>query len=68
MFKDYYIGRRGFYHNKNVTIVASYYDPIEYQDFGFDFDKFEITIFYEDGSNKTEKLKGNLIKRNLTLY
>jgi hypothetical protein len=68
MFKDYYIGRRGFYHNKNVTIVSSYYDSIEYQDFGFNFENFEIGLFYEDGSKKIEKLRGNLIKKNLKLY
>jgi transposase-like protein len=68
MFKEYYIGRKGIYHNKNVVIIATSYDIFEYQDFGFKFDEFEITIYYEDGSKKTEKLKGNLITKNLKLY
>jgi len=68
MFKDYYIGRRGFYHNKNVVIVSTKYDVVEYQDFGFNFDEFEIIIYYEDGSKNIEKLKGNLITKNLKLY
>lgn len=68
MFKDYYIGRKGLYHNKNVVIISTNYDIVEYQDFGFKFDEFEITLYYEDGTKKIEKLKGNLIKKNLKLY
>lgn len=68
IFKEYYIGRRGIYHNKNVIILSTNYDIIEYQDFGLKFDEFEIEIYFEDGSKKTEKLKGNLITRNLKLY
>ena len=68
IFKDYYVGRKGLYHNKTVTILSTNYDIIEYQDFGFDFNTFEIEIYFEDGSKKTEKLKGNLITRNLKLY
>jgi len=68
MFQEYYVGRKGFYHNKNVVILSTNYDIITYQDFGLDFDEFEIEIYYEDGSKKTEKLKGNSIKKNLKLY
>jgi hypothetical protein len=68
MFKDYYVGRRGFYHNKNVTILCSNYNILEYQDFGLKFDEFEIVVYFEDGSKKTERLKGNQIKKNLQLY
>jgi len=68
MFKDYYIGRKGIYHNKNVVIISTNYNVIEYLDFGFDFDNFEITLYYEDGTKKIEKLKGNLIKKTLKLY
>jgi len=68
MFKDFYIGRKGLYHNKNVTIISTNYDVLEYQDFGFNFDNFEITLYFEDGSKKIEKLKGNLIKKSLKLY
>ena len=68
MFKEYYIGRKAMYHNKNVVILSTNYDLFEYQDFGFQFDKFEIVIYYEDGSKRTEKLKGNLITRNIKLY
>jgi len=67
MFKEYYVGRKGFYHNKNVIIISNSYDNIEYQDFGLIFDNFEITIYFEDGSKKIVKLKGNLIKRQFTL-
>jgi hypothetical protein len=67
MFKEYYIGRKGFYHNKNVVILSSSYDMIEYQDFGLIFDNFEIIIYFEDGTKKSVKLKGNLIKRQFTL-
>jgi len=67
MFKDYYIGRKGIYHNKDVIILSTNYDVVEYEDFGLDFNKFEITIYYEDGTKKVEKIKGNLIKRNLEL-
>jgi hypothetical protein len=68
MFKDYYIGRKGFYHNKNVVILSTNYDVLDYQDFGFKFENFEIVIYFEDGSKKTERLKGNQIKKNLQLY
>ncbi len=68
IFSEYYIGRRGIYHNKNVVITSTYYDYIEYQDFGFNFDEFTITIYYEDGSKMYASLKGNQIKRNLKLY
>lgn len=67
-FKDYYVGRRGLYHNKNVVILSAYYDNIEYQDFGFNFEQFVVTIFFEDGSKSITSLKGKLIKRNLELY
>jgi hypothetical protein len=67
VFKDYYIGRKGMYHNKNVVILSTNYDLIEYQDFGFKSENFEIVIYFEDGSKKTEKLKGNLITKNLKL-
>ena len=67
MFKDYYIGRKGIYHNKDVIILSTNYDVVEYEDFGLDFNKFEIIIYYEDGTKKVEKIKGNLIKRNLEL-
>ncbi len=67
MFKEYYIGRKGMYHNKNVVILSNNYDLTEYQDFGFKFNEFEIVIYFEDGSKKTEKLKGNLITKNLKL-
>jgi hypothetical protein len=68
LFKDYYIGRKGLYHNKNVVIISIEHDLLEYQDFGLNFDNLEITIYYEDGTKKIQKLKGNLIKRNLKLY
>lgn len=68
IFSEYYVGRRGMYHNKNVVITSTYYDFIEYQDFGFNFDEFTITIYYEDGSKMYTSLKGNQIKRNLRLY
>lgn len=67
-FSEYYVGRRGIYHNKNVVITSAYYDIVEYQDFGFSFDEFTIEIFYEDGSKMSATLKGNQIKRNLKLY
>lgn len=66
--KEYYIGRKGMYHNKNVVILSANYNILEYQDFGLKFDEFEIIVYYEDGSKRTEKLKGNLIKKNLQLY
>ncbi len=68
MFEDYYIGRRGIYHNKNVVITSARYDIFEYQDFGFSFDEFTISFYYEDGSKMTGELKGNLIKKSLKLY
>lgn len=68
MFREYYIGRKGIYHNKNVVIVSVKHDICQYEDFGFNFDDLEIVIYYEDGSKRKEELKGNLIKRNLKLY
>jgi len=68
MFKEYYIGRKGMYHNKNVVILSTFYNLDDYQDFGLDFDKFEIVIYYEDGTKKLEKLKGNKIAKSLKLY
>lgn len=68
MFRDYYVGRKGMYHNKNVVIVSVSHDIYQYEDFGFNFDDLEIVIYYEDGSKRRENLKGNLIKRNLKLY
>lgn len=68
IFKDYYVGRKGFYHNKNVVILETNYDEIQYQDFGLIFENFEIKIFYEDGTKKIETLKGNQILKNLKLY
>lgn len=67
IFQEYYVGRKGLYHNKNVVILYTNYDTITYQDFGLEFDEFEIEIYYEDGSKKTEKLRGNQIKKNLKL-
>jgi len=67
-FQEYYVGRRGIYHNKNVIILNASYNVLEYQDFGLKFDEFEINIYFEDGTKKTEKLKGNQIKKNLQLY
>jgi hypothetical protein len=67
-FQEYYIGRKGIYHNKNVIILSVSHDIIQYQDFGLKFDDLEIIIYYDDGSNKTDKLKGNFILRNLKLY
>lgn len=67
MFKDYYIGRRGFYHNKNVIIMSTNHDIIEYQDFGFDFKNLEIVVYVDDGSKRTIELKGNQIKK-IELY
>ena len=66
MYKEYYVGRRGIYHNKEVVILSTNYNVIEYQDFGFKFDEFEITLYYED-DKKLEKIKGNLITKNLKL-
>ena len=68
MFKEYYVGRRGLYHNKNVVITSAFYDYVEYQDFGFNFDEFTIIIYYEDGSKMYHRLKGKQIKRSLKLY
>lgn len=68
LFKDYYIGRKGLYHNKNVVIIGTNYDKFEYEDFGFKFEEFEIELYYEDGTKKTIKLKGNQITKNLKLY
>ena len=67
MLREYYIGRKGTYHKKEVVILSVYYDKIEYEDFGLDFSKLEVGIYYEDGTKKYEKLKGNLIKRFLEL-
>jgi hypothetical protein len=67
LFKKYHIGRKGIYHNKSVVIVSTNYDILEYQDFGLNFDNLEIKIYFEDGTKKTEILKGNQITRNLKL-
>ena len=67
LFEAYYVGRRGLYHNKNVVILSTNYDVLEYQDFGFKFEEFEIEVYYDD-DKKTEKLKGNSITKNLKLY
>ena len=67
MFKEYYIDRKGVYHNKDVVILSIDHDIVEYQDFGLKFDELEILLYYEDGTKKTEKIKGNLIKKNLQL-
>jgi hypothetical protein len=67
-FQEYYVGRKGIYHNKTVVILATNYDVLEYQDFGFKFDEFEIEIYFEDGTKKTEMLKGRQITKNLKLY
>lgn len=68
IFKEYYVGRKGLYHNKNVVILSTYYDNIDYQDFGFNFEQFVITIYFEDGSKSVTSLKGKQIKKNLELY
>ena len=67
MFKEYYIGRRGLYHNKNVVILSTNYSVMTYQDFGLKFENFEIDVYYDD-DKKIEKLKGNSITKNLKLY
>lgn len=67
LFDEYYVGRRGLYHNKNVVILSTNYDVLTYQDFGFKFEEFEIEFYYQD-DKKTEKLKGNSIIKNLKLY
>lgn len=67
LFDEYYVGRRGLYHNKNVVILSTNYDVLTYQDFGFKFEEFIIELYYED-DKKTEKLKGNSILKNLKLY
>ena len=67
-FQDYYVGRRGIYHGKNVVILSAYYEIIEYQDFGFDFNNFTLLLYFEDGTKKTGNLKGYQIKKNLKLY
>ena len=67
IFQEYYVGRQGLYHNKNVVILYTNYDMMAYQDFGLEFDEFEIEIYYEDGSKKIEKLRGSQIKKNLKL-
>ena len=68
MFKDYYIGRKGMYHNKNVVILSTFYNVIDYQDFNLDMNRLEVTIYYEDGTKKLEKLKGNKLIKSLKLY
>ena len=67
LFDEYYVGRRGLYHNKNVVILSTNYDVLTYQDFGFKFEEFEIEFYYDD-DKKTEKIKGNSILKNLKLY
>ena len=45
------------------------YDVLEYQDFGFKFDEFEIEIYFEDGTKKVENLKDNIkIQMNAKKY
>ena len=66
-FQDYFVGRRGIYHTKPIVILSAYYDVIEFQDFGFDFNNFNIVIYFEDGSKKTASLMGNQIKKNIKL-
>lgn len=68
MFKEYYIGRKGMYHNKNVVILSTFYNVIDYQDFNLDMNRLEVTIYYEDGTKKLEKLKGNKLIKSLKLY
>jgi hypothetical protein len=68
MFREYYIGRKGMYHNKNVVILSTFYNVIDYQDFRLDFDRLEVVIYYEDGTKKLEKLKGNKLIKSLKLY
>ena len=66
-FKEYYIGRKGLYHNKIVIILSTNYDEIEYQDFGLNFDEFQISIYFTD-SKKSEIIIGNQIIKNLKLF
>ena len=66
-FKEYYVGRKGLYHNKIVIILSTNYDEIEYQDFGLNFDELEISVYFPD-SKKTEYIKGNQIIKNLKLF
>jgi hypothetical protein len=49
------------------VIISTNYDVIDYQDFGFDINKIEITIYYTDGTKKIEILKGGILKL-LKLY
>jgi len=67
-FKEYYIGRKGMYHNKNVVIVSTNHDIFQYEDYGFNINDLEIVIYYEDSSKRSEKLKGKQITKNLELY
>ena len=64
-FKEYFIGKKGRYHNRNVTIISIDYDPIEYEDFGFNFKQLRIKLYYDDGS-KIKWIKGNEIKKGET--
>lgn len=66
-FKEYYVGRKGLYHNKIVIILSTNYDEIEYQDFGLNFDEFQISIYFTD-SKKSEIIIGNQIIKNLKLF
>jgi hypothetical protein len=66
-FKEYYVGRKGLYHNKIVTILSTNYDEIEYQDFGLNFDEFQISVYFPD-SKKSEIIIGNQIIKNLKLF
>ena len=50
LFDEYYVGRRGLYHNKNVVILSTNYDVLTYQDFGFKFEEFEIKSILFGGS------------------
>jgi len=67
-FSEYYVGRRGVYHNKNVVIISAHHELLDFQDFGFNFNSFSIVIFFEDGTDKTVSLTGGTIKKNLKLF
>jgi hypothetical protein len=68
MFREYYIGRKGMYHNKNVVVLSTFYNYVDYQDFNLDFNRLEVVIYYEDGTKKLEKLKGAKLIKSLKLY
>jgi len=68
IFSEYYVGRKGVYHNKNVMILSTYHELLDYQDFGLNFENFTVVVYFEDGTKKTDSLRGNQIKKNLKLY